>query len=91
MKLKYTRAMIAAALEGELKGVEFEKHPIFNLMMPKSCPNVPSEILNPKDTWKNKIAYDIQAKELSNSFKENFSKFEAYANDEILSGAPASE
>ena len=91
MKLKYTRAMIAAALEGELKGVEFEKHPIFNLMMPKSCPNVPSEILNPKDTWKNKKAYDIQAKELSNSFKENFSKFEAYANDEILSGAPASE
>jgi len=90
MKLKYTRAMIAAALEGKLKDVEFEKHPIFNLMMPKSCPNVPSEILNPKETWKNKKAYDIQAKELANSFKENFTKFEAYANEEILSGAPAS-
>ena len=91
MKLKYTRAMIAAALEGKLKDVEFETHPIFNLKMPKTCPDVPSEILNPKETWKNKKAYDIQAKELSNSFKENFSKFEAYANDEILSGAPASE
>ncbi|SRX73320.1 phosphoenolpyruvate carboxykinase (ATP) [Aequorivita antarctica] len=91
MKLKYTRAMIAAALEGKLKDVEFEKHPVFNLMMPKSCPNVPSEILNPKETWKNKKAYDIQAKELANSFKENFAKFETYANDEILAGAPASE
>ena len=60
-------------------------------MMPKSCPNVPSEILNPKETWKNKKAYDIQAKELANSFKENFAKFETYANDEILAGAPASE
>ncbi len=91
MKLKYTRAMIAAALEGKLKDVEFEKHPIFNLMMPTSCPNVPSEILNPKETWKNKKAYDIQAMELSNSFKENFTKFESFANEEILSGAPASE
>ncbi|MBT0606865.1 phosphoenolpyruvate carboxykinase (ATP) [Aequorivita echinoideorum] len=88
MKLKFTRAMIAAALNGELQNVEFEKHPIFNLMMPKTCPNVPSEILNPKETWKNKKAYDIQAKELANSFKENFAKFESYANDEILSGAP---
>jgi phosphoenolpyruvate carboxykinase (ATP) len=91
MKLKYTRAMIAAALEGKLADVEFERHPIFNLMMPNTCPNVPSEVLNPKETWKNKKAYDIQAKELSNSFKENFSKFEAYANDEILSGAPTTE
>ena len=90
MKLKYTRAMISAALEGKLKEVEFEKHPIFNLMMPKSCPNVPSDILNPKETWKNKKAYDIQARELANSFKENFSKFEAYANEEILAGAPIS-
>src|SRR5690554_3043720 len=89
MKLKYTRAMIAAALEGKLENVEFEKHPIFNLMMPKTCDNVPTEVLNPRETWKNKKAYDIQAKELSNSFRENFAKFESYANDEILAGAPA--
>ncbi len=88
MKLKYTRAMIAAALDGELANVEFERHPIFNLMMPTTCPDVPSEVLNPKETWKNKKAYDIQANELSNSFIENFKKFEAYANEEILSGAP---
>ncbi|SDX29149.1 phosphoenolpyruvate carboxykinase (ATP) [Aequorivita viscosa] len=91
MKLKYTRAMIAAALEGGLKDVEFEKHPIFNLMMPKSCPNVPSEVLNPRETWADKDKYDAKAKALAKSFKENFSKYESYANDEILSGAPISE
>ncbi len=90
MKLKYTRAMITAALDGKLDDAEFHKHPIFNLMMLKDCPDVPSEILDPKQTWKNKKAYDIQANELANAFKENFSKFESYANEEILAGAPAS-
>ena len=91
MKLKYTRAMIASALEGKLGNVEFQKHPIFNLMMPKSCDNVPTEVLNPRDTWTDKNAYDIKAKELAKSFRENFAKFESYANEEILSGAPVSE
>ncbi len=78
MKLKYTRAMISACIGRKLKDVEFEKHPIFNLMMPKSCSERSFGILNPKETWKNKKAYDIQAKELANSFKENFAKFESY-------------
>lgn len=89
MKLKYTRAMITAALENKLNDVAYEKHPIFGLNVPQSCPNVPSEILNPKDTWKNKKAYEIQANELSASFKENFKKFEEFANDEIMAGAPS--
>jgi len=88
MKLKFTRAMITAALDGKLRDVDLEKHPIFGLAVPQSCPNVPSEVLNPRETWKNKIAYDIQAHELAVSFKENFAKFEEYANDEILAGAP---
>ncbi|MAN59820.1 MAG: phosphoenolpyruvate carboxykinase (ATP) [Flavobacteriaceae bacterium] len=88
MKLKYTRAMITAALNGQLEDVTFEQHPIFGLQVPQTCPNVPTEVLNPKETWKNKKAYDIQAKELAASFKENFKKFEEYANDEILAGAP---
>jgi len=91
MKLKYTRAMITAALDGELLDVAYEKHPIFGLNVPQTCPNVPSEILNPKETWKNKKAYEIQAKELSASFKENFKKFEEFANNEILGGAPVGE
>lgn len=88
MKLKYTRAMITAALEGKLKDVAYEKHPIFGLQVPQSCENVPSEVLNPKGTWKDQKAYDVKASELAVSFKENFAKFEEYANEEILSGAP---
>jgi len=89
MKLKHTRAMISAALEGELDNVSFIIHPIFGLAMPTSCPNVPSEVLNPRDTWVNKKGYDIKARELANAFRENFKKFEEYANDDILAGAPS--
>lgn len=88
MKLKYTRAMITAALNNELDGVSYEQHPVFGLNVPQSCPNVPDEVLNPRDTWKNKKSYDVQAKELAASFKENFSKFREYASQEILEGAP---
>ena len=88
MKLKYTRAMITAALDGKLKDVTFEMHPIFGLGVPQNCPNVASEVLNPRQTWEDKNAYDSKAKQLAVSFKENFAKFEEYANDEILSGAP---
>ncbi|PVW14164.1 phosphoenolpyruvate carboxykinase (ATP) [Marixanthomonas spongiae] len=88
MKLKYTRAMITAALKGQLKDVDYEMHPIFGLDMPKECPNVPSEVLNPRETWEDKEAYDAKAEALAKSFKKNFEKFESYANKEILSGAP---
>ncbi|NND87835.1 MAG: phosphoenolpyruvate carboxykinase (ATP) [Flavobacteriaceae bacterium] len=88
MKLRYTRAMITAALNGELADVPYEQHPIFGLNVPQECPNVPSEVLNPKGTWSNAKAYDIQARELADSFKENFKKFESYANDEIMAAAP---
>lgn len=88
MKLKYTRAMIEAALDGKLENVEFTQHPIFGLNMPLECDNVPSEILNPKQTWTNKEAYDAKAMELANSFKSNFKKFEDNTNNETLSGGP---
>lgn len=88
MKLKFTRAMITAALRGELNDVSYEQHPIFGLAMPTSCPNVPDEVLNPERTWKNAKAYNVQAKELAASFRDNFKKFEEFANEEILSGAP---
>lgn len=88
MKLKYTRAMITAALNGELDHVDFENHKVFGIAKPQSCPNVPSEILNPRETWEDKDLYDIKAVELAQKFKANFAKFESYANDEILAGAP---
>lgn len=80
--------MISSALEGKLENVEYREHPIFGLSMPVECENVPSEVLNPRDTWKDKEAYDKKAKTLALSFQKNFEKFEAKANSEIMKGAP---
>jgi phosphoenolpyruvate carboxykinase (ATP) len=88
MKLPYTRAMITAALEGKLENVEFEAHPVFGMMMPKECPNVPSEILNPRNTWADKDAYDEKAKDLAQQFVKNFEKYASGVSEEILAAAP---
>jgi phosphoenolpyruvate carboxykinase (ATP) len=88
MKLGYTRAMITAALEGKLNTVSYEAHPVFGMMMPTSCPNVPSEILNPRNTWADKNAYDAMAKNLAQQFVKNFEKYASGANEEILAAAP---
>ncbi len=88
MKLSYTRAMITAALNGELDQVQFEVHPVFGMMMPVSCPNVPSEILNPRNTWADANAYDAKAKDLAQQFINNFSKYAAGVSEEILKAAP---
>ena len=89
MKLKYTRAMITAAMDGKLDLATYETHPVFKLAIPTSCENVPSEVLNPRNTWENKADYDAKAKELAQSFHKNFKTFEEEASDEILAGAPA--
>jgi phosphoenolpyruvate carboxykinase (ATP) len=91
IKLSYTRAMIDAALAGELDDVVFEAHPVFGVLIPKKCPGVPSEILNPRNTWKDKGDYDKKAKELARKFVENFKKFSHLAKNEILAAAPICE
>ncbi|MDX1902734.1 MAG: phosphoenolpyruvate carboxykinase (ATP) [Thermonemataceae bacterium] len=88
MKLKYTRAMLTAAMEGKLDNVVFENHPIFGVAVPQSCPDVPADILNPRDTWADKNLYDLKANELAKAFVKNFEKYADFANDEILGGAP---
>lgn len=88
MKLPYTRAMITAALEGTLNNVEFEQHPVFGMMMPKECPNVPSEVLNPRNTWSDKDAYDEKAKELAGLFVKNFEKYASGVDEATLASAP---
>ncbi|MCX6291482.1 MAG: phosphoenolpyruvate carboxykinase (ATP) [Bacteroidetes bacterium] len=88
IKLSYTRALITAALNGDLSKVEYEQLPVFGLAMPKSCPNVPSEILNPRNTWADKNAYDAKAATLAAAFVKNFAQYAEYANEEILSAAP---
>lgn len=88
MKLSYTRAMITAALEGKLDNVEYEAHQNFGMLMPKECPNVPSELLNPRTAWANAAEYDNKAKELAAMFIKNFEKYAAGVNEEILAAAP---
>lgn len=88
MKLPYTRAMITAALNGDLDNVDYQNHPIFGVAVPQVCPEVPSEILNPRATWADKSAYDEQANRLAGFFNKNFEQFADYANDEIMAGAP---
>ena len=90
ISLKHTRSMISAILNGELDDVEYSTHVVFGLKMPASCPNVPSEILSPKNTWENKEKYDNKANELSDAFNKNFSQFAEFANEEILDAAPKS-
>ncbi|MBA3646887.1 MAG: phosphoenolpyruvate carboxykinase (ATP) [Gemmatimonadaceae bacterium] len=75
MKLSYTRAMVNAALHGELDDVATKKDPVFGLEIPTTIEKVPSEILNPRDTWKDGAAYDVQAKKLAEMFRKNFEKF----------------
>jgi phosphoenolpyruvate carboxykinase (ATP) len=88
MKLKFTRAMITAALEGKLDNAEFETHPVFGVAMPKSCPDVPGEVLNPRNTWADKGAYDEKAKYLAGLFVKNFEKYADGVSAEILAAAP---
>ncbi len=88
MSLKITRALITAALNGDLDNVEYTTHEVFGLKMPKTCPNVPSEVLNPKLTWDDKAAYDDKAYDLAAQFNKNFEKFTEGASDELLAAAP---
>ena len=88
MKLGYTRAMITAAMNGELDNVTYEAHPVFGVLMPTTVPNVPNEILIPRNTWADKEAYDKKANELAQLFVKNFAKYADQANDDIRSAAP---
>ncbi|HKR27296.1 MAG TPA: phosphoenolpyruvate carboxykinase (ATP) [Acidobacteriaceae bacterium] len=77
MSLKHTRAMVHAALDGRLAKAQFTTEPAFGLNIPTQCPDVPAEILNPRNAWADKAAYDAQARLLASKFAENFRKFDA--------------
>ncbi len=79
--IDYTRAMVDAALNGELEDKEFKRHPFFKVMVPKECPDVPDEVLWPKNTWDDKERYDERAKKIADDFKEHFE--EAYGDKGI--------
>jgi phosphoenolpyruvate carboxykinase (ATP) len=80
MSLKHTRALVNAALDGKLDGVEFVREPAFGLNIPVACPGVPREILNPRNVWSDPAAYDRQAADLASRFEANFQQFDAPAS-----------
>lgn len=88
MKLSQTRAMITAALEGKLGDVTYSIDPIFGLAIPDHCPNVPDEVLNPRNTWSDVKAYDEKATYLAGLFVKNFEKYAAGVSAEVLAAAP---
>ena len=88
IELSFTRAMVKAALNGELDEVEYQTHPIFNLSMPKKCPDVPNAILNPRDTWRNEENYDQVTAELAKLFIGNFEQYAEQAAPEIAAAGP---
>ncbi|RKR15107.1 phosphoenolpyruvate carboxykinase (ATP) [Maribacter vaceletii] len=91
MKLKYTRAMIHAALNGDLGSYSYDTyhiHSVFGVAQPRFCPGVPTEVLSPRTTWNDDEKYYKTAFKLSNAFRKNFEKFESYASEEIRRGGP---
>ncbi len=88
MKIAYTRAMVSAALNGDLDNVEYATDPIFGLAIPKTCPNVPAEVLQPQNSWTDKAAYEAQARKLASMFVNNFKEYSAGVSDAIIAVAP---
>ncbi len=88
MSIKHTRAMLNAALAGKLEHVEYVTHPVFGLQYPKSCLDVPPEVLDPRQTWADKDAYDLKAKELAGLFVDNFEQFKSETRDEVVNAGP---
>jgi len=88
IRLKYTRAMITAALNGELDNIVYNEHPVFNLMMPVTCPNVPDQLLDPKNTWANGENYDEKAQNLATLFTSNFEQYAHFSSPEVINAGP---
>jgi phosphoenolpyruvate carboxykinase (ATP) len=88
IRIQHTRAMIRAAFRGDLDRAGFEPDPVFGVLVPKSCPDVPQEVLRPRNTWQDKAAYDAQARQVAKLFAENFESFASVASDGVKAAAP---
>ena len=88
MSIHHTRALITAALNGDLDGVETENDPTFHFAVPKSCPGVPDEVLRPRNTWADPEAYDAKAKHLAELFVKNFETYAPEASEDVIAAQP---
>ncbi len=88
ISIKYTRALLSAALTGKLNDVQFKTDPVFGFEVPMHCPDVPDEILEPSSAWSSKEEYDKKYKQLAQRFVENFKKFESEASQDVIEAGP---
>ena len=88
ISIKHTRALLHAALDGKLNNVSYNQDPVFGLYIPEECDGVPTEILTPKNTWKNKTDYDTKAADLAQRFKNNFQEYLEHVSDDIKAAGP---
>ena len=88
MDINHTRAMLNAAISGELDDVAMHEDPVFNLMIPQTCPGIPEDVLRPESTWSDKAAYQAKARELAQAFRDNFSQFESMVSDQVKNAGP---
>jgi phosphoenolpyruvate carboxykinase (ATP) len=87
MSIKHTRAMVRAALDGTLASVGSSTDPNFGMQVPSACPDVPGDVLNPRNTWKDKKAYDSTARDLTQRFEKNFQQFESHVDGKVKQAA----
>jgi phosphoenolpyruvate carboxykinase (ATP) len=90
IKIGFSRAMLHAALDGKLDSVPTWRDPVFGLEVPKHVPNVPDEVLNPRETWADKAAYDEKAAKLAGMFRDKFSRFAEHTTPEVAAAGPKS-
>jgi phosphoenolpyruvate carboxykinase (ATP) len=88
MPIKITRALLHGALDGTLDKIEKRTDPNFGFAVPVSCEGVPTDVLNPRDTWVDKSAFDDQARDLVGRFKDNFVQFEGHVDEKVAAAAP---
>ncbi|MDA0218775.1 MAG: phosphoenolpyruvate carboxykinase [Proteobacteria bacterium] len=88
MSIRHTRALLNAALDGTLAKASFRRDENFGVMVPESCPGVPSEALNPRETWSDKDAYDAQARDLVGRFQKNFEVFDDFVDAPVREAGP---
>ena len=88
IKLAYTRAMVRAALDGQLANADMREDEVFGFQVPTACPDVPSEVLDPRRTWSDDAANEAQARKLAEAFRDNFTAFEGTAERAAATAGP---
>jgi phosphoenolpyruvate carboxykinase (ATP) len=91
ISIKYTRAILNAALNGELEGVEYYRDPVFGFEVPKTCPGVPDAVMNPASSWPDQNAYMLAYRALASRFIDNFRKFAEGTPEEVSAAGPRIE